>query len=467
MGARVDRSGQSNDTLPTSKVSIQEASGKDNLAQACVIGGCQDARYFGKYEGAMIWALTDIEHAGPPSTFASMFHNTLRNRRNGSKDPLDREIAVPLNEVRCTAGVHPSLERVFRRRSFQPLPAWEEALALVDDFFRNENKFLPLFDPPKFMAFLGRQYTDDPPGEPAWWCSLNAVLAISTRKQDQRQRSCPMQESLAWAYASNAMDVVLDVTMRNISLQSVQALSALAWFYFGTLNPQQSFMLSAAAMRLSHAIGLHDQDSDLSTRPAERELRNRVFWIAWIMDHQTCFRTGRPLLHNVKDFNIALPSTFGEKSRSVSTDARGAMASQIFDNNIQLSLIEADIHGQLYSNSNVSNTREKTTYSRILDGRLQDWWNALPALCQSESVSGTVANDIQLELLRLHLRYQHCVILIHRVSGLHDYWAPRWDPLPSNISSGLHDTVLKCVSAARSIVQLLDLVPEREESLQW
>lgn len=453
--------------MPSGKVSIQASSGKDNLAQACVIGGCQDSRYFGQYGKAITWALTDIEHPGPPSTFASMFHSTLRNRRNGSKDPLDREIAIPLNEVRCTAGVHPSLERVFQRRSFQPLPPWEEAMALVDDFFRNENKFLPLFDPPKFMAFLGMQYTDDPPSEPAWWCSLNAVLAISTRKQDQRHGSCPMEESLAWAYASNAMDVVLDVTMRNISLQSVQALSALAWYYFGTLNPQQSFMLSAAAMRLSHAIGLHDQDSDLSTRPAEKELRNRVFWIAWIMDHQTCFRTGRPLSHNAKDVNIALPSTFGEQSRSVVTDARGAMASRVFNNNIQLSLIEADIHHQLYSNLSASNTDEKITCSQNLDGKLQAWWHALPALCQSESVSGIAANDIQLELLRLHLRYQHCVILIRRVSGLHDYWAPRWDPLPSNMSPDLHDTVSKCVSAARSIVQLLDLVPEREESLQW
>lgn len=73
------------------------------------------------------------------------------------------------------------------------------------------------------------------------------------------------------------MDVVLDVMMRNISLQSVHALLSLAWFYFGTSNTQPSFMLSSAALRLAHAIGLHDPDCDLQTRPKEKKVRERVF----------------------------------------------------------------------------------------------------------------------------------------------------------------------------------------------
>lgn len=57
-------------------------------------------------------------------------------------------------------------------------------------------------------------------------------------------------------------------------------------FLQGTPNPQPSFFLVAAAIRLSHSIGLHKRGSGFGLNPVEVEQRKRVFWIAYLLDKE-------------------------------------------------------------------------------------------------------------------------------------------------------------------------------------
>lgn len=54
----------------------------------------------------------------------------------------------------------------------------------------------------------------------------------------------------------------------------------------GTQNPQPSFLLVAAAIRLAHSIGLHKRGSAFNLNPVEVEQRKRVFWIAYMLDKE-------------------------------------------------------------------------------------------------------------------------------------------------------------------------------------
>jgi hypothetical protein len=54
----------------------------------------------------------------------------------------------------------------------------------------------------------------------------------------------------------------------------------------GTPNPQPSFFLVAAAIRISHGIGLHKRGSGFNLNPEELEQRKRVFWIAYMVDKE-------------------------------------------------------------------------------------------------------------------------------------------------------------------------------------
>jgi hypothetical protein len=58
-------------------------------------------------------------------------------------------------------------------------------------------------------------------------------------------------------------------------------------FLMGTPNPQPSFFLIAAAIRLSHSLGLHKRGiPHLGLDPAEAEQRKRVFWIGYMLDKE-------------------------------------------------------------------------------------------------------------------------------------------------------------------------------------
>jgi hypothetical protein len=58
-------------------------------------------------------------------------------------------------------------------------------------------------------------------------------------------------------------------------------------FLMGTPNPQPSFFLVAAAIRLSHSLGLHKKAQMFAGMdPGEMEQRKRVFWIAYMLDKE-------------------------------------------------------------------------------------------------------------------------------------------------------------------------------------
>ncbi|SPO03655.1 uncharacterized protein DNG_06338 [Cephalotrichum gorgonifer] len=159
------------------------------------------------------------------------------------------------------------------------------------------------------MALLGQQYSGTPTESPAWWASLNAVLAITQRRRAEISQDPSADEDLAWCYAANALGTTLDILMRNTQLLSVQALLSIAWFFIGTPNPQPSFMLVGNALRLAHSIGLHRANhGSASWDSIELYMRRKVFWIALSLDRELCLRTGRPPAHDLHHFQVDMPS---------------------------------------------------------------------------------------------------------------------------------------------------------------
>lgn len=193
---------------------------------------------------------------------------------------------------------------IFARRVFKPLPPKEEALSLFRDFFENFNCMFPLFHQPTFMHLVERQYSRDPYEGSGWWASINVVLAIAHRLRVMSNLVPQEEDRKAWLYLKNAMGVLTELTMRNTDLLSVQSLLGMvsrsssrhgllcliggdqSLFLQGTPNPQPTFFLVAAAIRLSHSIGLHKRGSGFGLNQVEVEQRKRVFWIAYLLDKE-------------------------------------------------------------------------------------------------------------------------------------------------------------------------------------
>ncbi|KAF7522531.1 hypothetical protein G7054_g12112 [Neopestalotiopsis clavispora] len=247
----------------------------------------------------------DTRFFGPASGISLV---SIREGPQGSDPPKGDTTQHRFQEGSWSSWTHPSIQGMLEKRVSRPLPLWSEAFSLVSDFFSHEHQTFPCFHPPTFMTLLGQQYSGNPSDSPAWWASINAVLAISQRRRVENGQCDTNGEKLAWDYAANALGVTLDIMMRNTQLISVQALLCIARFFLGTPNPQPSFMLVGSAVRLAHSIGLHKIDHGACLSSIEQETRNKVFWIALTLDRELCLQTGRPPTHDLEHFRVQLPA---------------------------------------------------------------------------------------------------------------------------------------------------------------
>ncbi|KAK9784057.1 putative Zn(2)-C6 fungal-type domain-containing protein [Seiridium cardinale] len=414
-----------------------------SINQDTILRETEDTRYFGPSSGVSLMTVSE--------TFGSSQETAQSSTRSSTR------------EGSWSIWTHPTLENVFEKRTFRPLPPWTEAFSLVKEFFDEEYPAFPCFHPPNFMILLGQQYTPGFSSSPAWRVSFNAVLAIAQRRRFERSPSSAEDADAAWGYAANALGAVLDVLMRNTQLLSVQALLSIAWFFKGTPNPQPSFMLAASALRLAHSIGLHKTSRHSSSRNADYDVRARVFWIAFSLDRELCFRTGRPPAQDFNDFQVDYPENFPDDDSETITTANGFKL-RICEALSRLAVVQSGVYHKLYS-SQVPTTEPNHVAACIqpLDDQLNQWCTSLMPAFNPEQPPKLGEHA---SLIRLYYSYYSCAIGIHRAHGS-DYWTPLKVPAVPVLGSVVTASINKCIKAARSIAEMVESIPISWKSLAW
>lgn len=363
---------------------------------------------------------------------------------------------------------------IFARRVYKPLPPKHEALSLLKDYFENFNCMFPLFHEPTFMHLVDKHYSRDPYEGSGWWASLNVVLAIAHRLRVMSNLVPQDEDQKAWGYLKNAMAVQTELTIRNTDLLSVQALLGMALFLQGTPNPQPSFFLIAAAVRLSHSIGLHKRGSGFNLNPSEIEQRNRVFWIAYMLDRDLCLRSGRPPIQDDDDMNVDLPSESPPDNIGNIPLADGKGKVNLFRLMCQFAVIASKVYKQLYSvKASKQSDGELLNTIGELDRELEDWKDTIPIDFRPEHEIKASHTPLILHVVVLHFAYYNCLTTIHRMSVHHGYWTSR---LSNYAIQGLNARPLNprvfssaalCVSAARASIQLIKYVPQGDYDCVW
>ncbi|CAG9999694.1 unnamed protein product [Clonostachys byssicola] len=363
---------------------------------------------------------------------------------------------------------------VFRRPVFRHLPPKEEALSLLQDYFENFNCMCPLFHQPTFMHLVERQYSSDPYQGSGWWASLNCALAISHRLRFMSNLGSEDEDARAWGHIKNALGVYSELTMRNTDLLSVQALTGMALFMQGTPNPQPSFLLVAAAIRLSHTIGLHKRGTGFNLNPIEIEQRKRVFWIAYMLDKDLCLRAGRPPAQDDDDMNVDLPDEdpLDCIGNIPLADGKGKM--NLFRVMCEFSVIESNVYKRLYA-TKAAKQSDGELLSAIgeLDQQLEDWKNKIPTDFRPEHEIRASHTPLIIHVVMLHFAYYNCLTTIHRMSVHHGFWTSR---LSNYALQGLNTRALNprvyssaslCTGAARASISLLKYMPQGDFNCVW
>ena len=363
---------------------------------------------------------------------------------------------------------------IFHRHIYQPLPPEDEAMSLLKDFFENFNCMFPLFHEATFMRLAERQYSPEPYEGSGWWASINVALAIAHRLRVMSQLVPAEEDEKGWMYLKNAMSVLTELTMRNTDLFSVQALLGMCMFLQGTPNPQPSFFLLAAAIRLSHSMGLHKKGSAFSLGPAEAEQRNRVFWIGYMLDKDICLRSGRPPLQDDDDMNVDLPVEDPPDNIGNIPLADGRGKVNLFRLMCTFASISSRVYRRLYSvKASRQSDGELLNTIGELDKELEEWKDGIPLDFRPEHDIKASHTPLILHVVVLHFGYYNCLTTIHRMSIHHGFWTNR---LSNYAIQGLNAKALNprvfasaalSVSAARASIHLIKYLPQGDFACVW
>jgi hypothetical protein len=363
---------------------------------------------------------------------------------------------------------------LFQRKIFQPLPPKAECMVLLKDYFKDFNRMLPLFHEPTFMYLTELQYSSTPYEGSGWWASLNVALAISHRVRVMSAQVSKDEDETAWGYLKNAIGVFTELTMRNTDLLSVQALLGMSLFLQGTPNPQPSFFLVAAAMRLAHSIGLHKRGSGFNLNPVEIEQRKRVFWIAYMLDKDICIRSGRPPAHDDDDMNVDLPDPDPVDDIGNIPLAGGKGKLNLFRTMCEFAVIESQVYKKLYSVRASKQTDGELLHTiGEMDHLLEEWKDNIPVDFRPEHEIKASHTPLKLHIVVLHLSYYNCLTTIHRMSIHHGFWSNRLADYAQQgrntkpLNPRVFSSAALCVAAARSSIILLKDIPRGDFSVVW
>ncbi|KKZ61700.1 hypothetical protein EMCG_03729 [[Emmonsia] crescens] len=424
-----------------------------------VTNNCGETRYIGSSSGFSIFSPKGIQWV---------------NEKTGDSSFQEMISSAYVDDNKWIYWKPEIFSDIFARRVFKPLPPREEALSLFKDYFENFNCVFPLFHEPTFMHLVERQYSRDPYEGSGWWASMNVVLAIAHRLRVMSNLVPQEEDKKAWLYLKNAMGVLTELTMRNTDLLSVQALLGMSLFLQGTPNPQPTFFLVAAAIRLSHSIGLHKRGSGFGLNPIELEQRKRVFWIAYILDKDICLRSGRPPVQDDDDMNVELPSEDPPDNIGNVPLCDGKGKLNLFRLMCIFATIESKVYKQLYS-TKASRQSDGELLNTIgeLDRELEEWKDSIPIDFRPDHEIKATHRPLILHIVVLHFAYYNCLTTIHRMSVHHGYWTSR---LSNYAIQGLNarplnprvfSSAVLCVAAARSSIHLIKYIPQGDFACVW
>ncbi|KAJ5718713.1 hypothetical protein N7488_004359 [Penicillium malachiteum] len=427
---------------------------------------------------------SEREKSNSPSYFLRMHDGKMRffgasagldlpnseeaNRRMAKKSNVGWERAPRRSTSKwpLTNWIPRILQDSFEYRTTLPLPPREATLTLVNEFLTNFNHTIPLVDDTSLRRLVDKQFSWHPDDSPSSWALLNVVIAFSYRERAQVSSDASGDWQRSFGHVRNALNVLVDLFMRNADLAAVQGLLGLALYFQGTPNAQAQFMLAASAMRLSHSIGLH-RNATSGFTPAEIEERRRTFWIAFILDAEISLRVGRPPVQDMEDYNTPLPA----KSPP---DGRGIISINGTSINFFRLLAElATLQRRTYRciQSAVMSQQSKDTAlksAQACEEGLLSWRSSIPDSFCAEHIFASEPNHLSKHLLRLQLAYHSCYANLRQFSVLASSFLTKTPQKPLiDVEKNIKELSLRAIDSARSALSLLPYVRLLGSNCRW
>ncbi|OLN81775.1 putative transcriptional regulatory protein C11D3.07c 2, partial [Colletotrichum chlorophyti] len=333
-----------------------------------------------------------------------------------------------------------------------PLPPNHVIMDCVNEYFMTLNNGIRLFQEHEVRAALRAYFQGQPHPEPGWRMALNVIIAHILRKRN-RMRNKEEYE----IYIHNALGMVPNIILRTPTPLSIGALLSTVLYFNFTSENHIALTLMGLTVQLVLMAGYHRTEIDAAFagpsghNPAEHLHRRRLFWHAYVMDHDLMLRIGKPPLIN-DEFLLELPEENPADGYSMLYYPNDVTLN-FFLQQVRLAQIQGRISAALYSRSGVSPT-ELEAEIRRLDAELQEWRESIPEMIRAENVDALLDGDYHrmVSLTTLHFTYFQLVVAIHSAA----FRLPALEDQEGVEAVDIGPSLALCVSASRAAISLLN-----------
>ncbi|KAL7949503.1 fungal-specific transcription factor domain-containing protein [Trichoderma barbatum] len=357
------------------------------------------------------------------------------------------------------------------------LPPLPSILPIVGEYFLSTNQLLPLFDQTTFMQTLHDWYSTTSRRDAATWACINVVIALGLLLQPPNAaEGC----FTAATFVNNAQSVLDEIVSREEDLLSAQIILGLCILFQESPDPQPASVLAATAVTMVHRLRLYSRSAQANLSQADIRQRDRLFWVAYVLDKSISLRAQQPPLLSDAWTDIDLPEDDPLDGAGIVYSVQGTSKINFFRLRVQLGIIQGKVYDWLYSvtaDKLLPTVKEQFVHS--IECTLNQWEESIPREFMPDSILESAPAGAAQHLAALHWTYLHTLAMIHRAHSHNQQWIQSIlrrstivieEPIRCAITSpqpSLPRSWSKLVSCSRACMKLLGSMLVYKEPLIW
>ncbi|RBR19188.1 uncharacterized protein FIESC28_05653 [Fusarium coffeatum] len=359
------------------------------------------------------------------------------------------------------------------------LPPLSEVLPAVDNYFRNYNIIIPLFDETAFMRMLLDFFAQTTKRSIVPWAAINVVLAISYRVLEGRGSD---DSSLAQCL-QNVRSVMSELMVQGKDLMGLQVLLGMVILFLGSSDFQLAIVLTGSVVRMAQSLRLNSKEALEGLTGAEKAHRTSLFWLSYIYDREMSQRSQSPYHQLDSDTDMELPEHDSETNMGIITSSVDSIRFNYLRVKARLAHIHGNVYNLLYSprSKTLTQAQKNNTIIRI-EEMLAEWVREIPTeLHTAEGIRSRLSPAASDLMMNLWFHHTECRIKVRSIFTFEDSWVNRvrlyLTPSVVDLSDGVDGVVRgdipplpsgwdECVRYARVCLELL-LKRQPTEYILW
>ncbi|KAL1859161.1 hypothetical protein Plec18167_007458 [Paecilomyces lecythidis] len=305
------------------------------------------------------------------------------------------------------------------------LPPYQDVLPLIKRYLTDFNSIFPLFHPGTLLQIVKSWYQNPHSRNSVIWALINVALALAHHTSPPDEMA-PIGSTET--YLNNAQSVLTEVIMRDTDLVNVQVLLGLAILFWTADDSRPALFLVATALRLAHRLGLHTRKCSQHLPPALTLQRDRVFWMAYILDRDISLEAGLAPIQHDNDIDLDLPpSEFKDDPAGFIFASDGQSRLNFFRARVDLARIQGQVYECVYSASAQNRTPEERSRSvAYISDMLDDWTSRINPSFLTTTLLRADISGLSRNLCILYSTRLSCRALISFASAWDSYHYSTW-----------------------------------------